>query len=118
MTSAGRVGDSGGSASAERVLSHAEQRVRLLDRLTPRNLAEERGRLLRELEAGRRAEPHFEYEPPSGFADLRAELEQLIEALQGGGTLAELYADRAEELLLEVRIVEAVGTEELPRLAM
>lgn len=117
MTSAGRLGDPAFSASAERILLQAEQRIRLLDRLTPLNLVDERRRLLQELEAGRRAEPRFEYEVPNGLAELRRELELLIESLRGGGALADLYAERAEELLLEVRIVAAAGTPELRRLA-
>lgn len=116
MTTAGRF-DVELSASVERTLSHAEHRIRLLDRLTPLNLASERRRLLQRLEAGERAQPSFEYEAPTGLAELRHELERLIESLEGGGTLAELYAQRAEELVLEVRIVEAVGTAELSSLA-
>lgn len=117
MTEAQALGDARLLASAERLLADAEQRIRLLDRLTPKNLAGERKRLEQRLAAGERAEPRFEYESPSGLTELCRELDRWAELLPRAGMLGELYAERAQELLLEARLVESIGTPALRALA-
>jgi hypothetical protein len=104
-------------ASAERLLADAEQRIRLLDRVRPRNFGVERTRLSQKLSAGERAEPSFEYDAANDLHDLCLELEVAARGLTGAGPLGELYAARAEELLLEARLAESIGTPALRTLA-
>lgn len=117
MSDSEKFGDARLLASAERLLTDAEQRIRLLDRVTPRNFGVERGRLEKKLAAGEPAEPRFEYEPTNDLADVCRELERAARALPGGGPLSDLYAERAEELLLEARLAESIGTPALRTLA-
>ncbi|MGC4089392.1 MAG: DUF1704 domain-containing protein [Polyangiaceae bacterium] len=111
------LGDPRLLTQAERLLRNAEQRIRLLDRALPTNLSRERQRLQLELAAGRALSPRFEYEPVTDLHEVRASLTALRGALAGAGALAQLYAERAEELLLEAELCENVGQPRFRELA-
>ncbi|MFZ5894571.1 MAG: tyrosine/phenylalanine carboxypeptidase domain-containing protein [Myxococcota bacterium] len=116
MNARGDLGDARLLADAERSLLLAEQHIRLLDRVTPENLSRERQRLAEALTAGRRAEPRFEYRAVELRAVARG-LEALMRELASEGNLARLFAERAEELLLEAELVESVGSRRFAGLA-
>jgi len=99
------------------VLLGAEQRIRLIDRVAPRNLQSERERLTRELTAGRNAEPRFEYGPVPDLARTRDQLIQLAASLDCGGVIGRLYAARALELESEAALITAVGQPRFTELA-
>lgn len=99
------------------VLGRAERAIDLLLRVTPRNVEHELSRLAERLARGSRLEPRFEYEPAPDLSALRSELAAAARALEQGGALFGLYAERALELELEARIAEQVGRAELRRLA-
>lgn len=92
------------------LLLSAEQQIRLIDRVAPRNLAAERARLLARLTRGERVEPELQYEPPPDLRAVRTVLVELARALESEGEIAGLYAARALELDREASLVEAVGT--------
>jgi hypothetical protein len=102
---------------AERLLRRAEQTIRLLDRLVPTNLVPERERLRRALEAGRVAEPRFEYAAAPEVEALRPFLSSLASTLYGSGPVGQLYAERASELELEAALVTSAGRREFLTLA-
>lgn len=90
-------------------LLFAERQISLISRCRPLNFAEERTRLLAAWCAGRELAPEFTYARAVDLASLREQLERL----EFGVTNREwagLYCARIAELVLESRLVEAVGT--------
>ena len=102
---------------AERLLLRAERELRFLDRLLPDNLASERARLLVEFSSGRVSEPCFEYSAATGVERLAPFLSSISTTLAGLGPLGQLYAERADELLLEASLLAALGSAEFRVLA-
>jgi hypothetical protein len=102
----------------ERGLVAATRGVRLLAAMTPTNLREERGRLVRELSRSGSVVPRFTY-APADRGELRGALARLARRAAAAvpARLARLYLARIEELELEARVVEAVGTGRLGALA-
>lgn len=109
--------DEPSDAEVTRALLYAEQEIRLIDRVAPENLVEERARLLRALTRKEPAEPRFIYRAPPELFELRARLSLLAAMLEDRGTLRGLYAARALELEREAALVEAVGQAEFRALA-
>jgi len=103
---------------ADKVLSEAMGAIRLLGAATPRNAAQERQRLLTAFRAGGEVAPRWSY--------ARTDHSQLVKALERlaarfgeeNSPVYEVYAARANELALEARIAEAVGTDGLGALAL
>jgi len=102
---------------AASVLAQAENRIRLLDRVVPRNLASERARLLAARRAGASLTPSFSYAPFDEAAELRAGLEGLAAELDSGDPQDLLFSERARELALEAALAEALGTKAFAPLA-
>ncbi|MDQ2643347.1 MAG: flavohemoglobin expression-modulating QEGLA motif protein [Myxococcota bacterium] len=102
---------------AASALGQAENRIRLLDRVVPLNLARERERARRARHAGHAFEPSFEYAPFSDAAELRAGLERLAAELASGDPQEALFSERAAELALEAALVEALGSPAFASLA-
>jgi hypothetical protein len=93
-----------------RELLAAERQIRLIDRVAPVNLIDERARLLAALQRNERPEPRLQYQRPPELSAVRASLSQLAEVLDQGPTLARLYAARAAELEREAALVEAIAS--------
>jgi hypothetical protein len=110
---------SGLHRAVQRLLLLASREVRLLASLTPVDAHHERDRLVRELEAGRRASPRWVYAPVSN-EDLRRALDAAERALaeQVETPLDRLYLERIRELALEAELCTAVGTPRVARLAL
>jgi len=99
-------------------VSRAALHIARLARGAPTNFSSELERVTRAWLASDRVAPVFEY-PPLGHVDpdhLRT-LDKIACATTSEGELDEIYRARAEELLLEARIADAVGTRELTTLA-
>src|SRR5262245_23516832 len=97
-------------------LGRAEREIALLERVQPRNLLPERARLREAWLAGRPIAPDFRYADPPDLSQVF----EFLEAVAGAkpdSLLGALCAERAGELEQEARVVEAVGTADLPRLA-
>lgn len=101
---------------ADRVLREAERAITLLTRCRPRNASAALANAISAWKAGQPTEPPFEYRPAPDLASTRRHLAELMERLPAD-VLSGLYVARAMELDLECRMAEAVGTQELPRLA-
>ncbi len=99
------------------LLGWAERSIALLDRCRPSNAASEAQRTS-ELWARREpANPAWVYARPPDFGSLRIQLESLSSGLDRDDPIAGLYAARADELELEARIAEAVGSARFRELA-
>ena len=94
----------------DRWLLHAERMIALLERCRPVNAVDQMRRVLAAWQGGRRVAPAFAYAPAPDLSQLRVALEQLIEQVEPASPWGQLYAERAQELLLEAGIVEALGT--------
>jgi hypothetical protein len=109
------------STNLDRGLGALAASIRLLAALTPSNAAEERERLVRELERGERAMPRWTYGPPDPaldevggwLRDVGREVKRCLPV-----ALAELYEARVEELDLEARIARSAGHRSLAGLAL
>ncbi len=103
--------------AAGKCLHAAAERARLVGQATPTNLREELTALQDDYRRGCERPPRFRYGPPVDSGDHRRQLDELAAELDGQGALAQLYADRARELDLELALCASVGREELWRLA-
>lgn len=101
----------------DQFLARAEQEVRLLDRVRPRNTARELARVKHSFQRGLRCSPEHAPLQPSQLGPLRRVLERLAERLAQAGPWGVLYAARARELELEAAIADALGTADLRRRA-
>jgi len=107
-----------GASEIDRALAGAARSVRLLAAVTPDNLAEQRAVLERNLVRGAATVPRFTY-PRVDRTEVRRALEAIERAVRRAldPVLAEVYLARVDELALEARIAEAVGTSALGDLA-
>jgi hypothetical protein len=103
--------------SAGLALLSVEETIALIERATPLNARTEVERLSTGNVMNRRLRPAFVYERAPDLAALRRGLETLARDVGGQGRLAALYAARAEELELEARMIEHVGTPNFQPLA-
>ena len=98
-------------------LLSVEETIALVERSTPSNARAEVERLSREKAMNRRLRPAFVYERAPELSALRGGLETLAREVSGQGRLGALYTARAEELELEARMIEHLGTAEFLPLA-
>jgi hypothetical protein len=103
--------------SAGLALLSVEETIALIERATPLNARAEVERLSTANVMNRRLRPAFAYERAPNLGALRSGLETLARDVGGQGRLGALYAARAEELELEARMVEHVGTPSFQLLA-
>jgi hypothetical protein len=104
-------------APIERLLAHAERSIALLGRCQAQNDRSERERLLASVRAGHETEPSFSYAAVPDLSAVRHHLAQLAEQLSATEPLLRLYAARAQELSLEARLAEALGSKHFVSLA-
>jgi hypothetical protein len=98
-------------------LRRAERTIALLERVQAENGADERARLLRAWSSGGKLAPDFRYGAAAELSGVRRMLELVARAPSGGSVRIELCAERARELDLEARLVEALGSPEFVQLA-
>lgn len=98
-------------------IAHAANATRLLGSLTPRNLASELDELCRAWRRGEERAPRFRYRRNEPGAGLRRELSQGAALWAGRGVLGQRYAERAQELLLELKLTAETSPREFARLA-
>src|SRR5688572_29139035 len=103
--------------SAGLALLSVEETIALIERAIPLNARAEVERLSTANVMNRRLRPAFAYERAPNLGALRSGLETLARDVGGQGRLGALYAARAEELELEARMVEHVGTPSFQLLA-
>jgi len=101
----------------DRVLLRAEREIALISRSRPRNAVAEQQRLLEQWRRGAPELPRWSYERVPEMEVIRRQICQCVEALDGDHPVVQLYVERARELELETRLVEAVGTKRLRPLA-
>ena len=102
---------------AARALARIEHDVRLVGRAAPPDVALAIARMVREFSHGQRVELGDARGTPTDLTSTRHTLARLASGSEQLGPLGELYADRARELELEARLVEALGTPALGALA-
>ena len=103
--------------AADQLFDQAERAVALLARVQPLNARRERERLQAAWQGERRLAPRFSYSAVPDMQGVRDALEKLMLRADSADPISQLYAERAAELTLESRIVEAVGRPEFRRLA-
>jgi hypothetical protein len=99
------------------LLSQAERRIALVERCSPTNASKERERVLGTFRSKRGTPPRFEYPPAVDLSEARGMLEAFANSIDQSSVWGRLYVDRARELALEARVVEARETPEFVRLA-
>ncbi|MEN9578114.1 MAG: hypothetical protein RJA70_1123 [Pseudomonadota bacterium] len=102
---------------ADRALHRLEAGIALLSRCQPTNAANEQQRVLERWRAGVKAAPEWRYAATPNLTPLRHELAAALVGLPQEDAIGQLYRDRAAELELETRLVEAIGTRDMPRLS-
>jgi hypothetical protein len=100
-------------AAADRALTLACDRIRVIRAVTPRNTTSELASLQESFRRGRPRLPQWEYDRVPVPAELCSALEGLAEFLEGASPLGRIYAGRAREMCLEAAIVDAVGTPQI-----
>lgn len=104
-------------ADVARLLTRAQREAAVVSRSTPKNLERELTSLEQDFRVGREREPRFAYEPASSV-DLVQTLARAATTLRAfAHPLAHLYADRADELALELRLCATIGTAAFRELA-
>src|SRR5580698_7387933 len=113
-------GDDGGDVPehVRRLVVDASRRVKVLAALTPTEAHRERGRLARELAAGRSPSPCWTYAPWE-HGDLRRALDTAERGLGRTRTtaLGALFAARLRELSVEAALCASAGTSEVALLS-
>jgi len=99
------------------LLGLAERSIALIDRCRPSNAASEARRVSQLWADGQPRNPAWVYARPPDFGPLRSELVKVSSGLAGGDPIDALYAARADELVLEARIAEAIGSPHFAALA-
>lgn len=94
-----------------------EREIALLARCRPQNAETEQQRLLQAWRSGAPRAPRWSYAGRPDLASWRADLERALRGLSDSDPIQRLYAERTQELLLEMGVVEAIGTSRLGRLA-
>jgi hypothetical protein len=100
------------------LLARAEAEIALIDRTRPLEFAPEFQRLLGAWESGQHEAPILRYAPRTNLKSLKHELSAVIEQDDCRTLESSSLAGRARELLLEARMVEAVGTAAFGALAL
>ena len=103
--------------SLDRLLAHAERTIAMTERCRPLNAVAEQRRVLAAWGGGVQIAPQWRYAPRARLDELLGALEAVATHGQSSGEWGRLYAERADELLLEGRIADALGTPEFSRLA-
>ncbi len=105
-------------AIADEIVATGARHVQSALRITAQNFREELARATEVWRGGGTTTPAFAYGPPPVVdAAIRAALEQVAHRAADEGPIAGVLAARAEELLVEACIAEAVGTDALEALA-
>lgn len=99
-----------GFVELDRLFSRAEAQIDLLGRCQPENGPAALERWLQAFERGQDSGFAWRHARPPTLEPLRRALGQVRSGLFGSGPLAELYAQRAEELELEAELAEAIGS--------
>ncbi len=100
----------GWEPGASELLEHAQRLAAVVTRATPRNLRGELAALEADFRRGAEREPRFDYEPLAA-GDLEPTLRRAAELLRRQDhDLARVYAERAEELALELQLCAIVGS--------
>ncbi len=94
-----------------------ERKIALISRCQPRNAQAEQHRLLGCLRRGAPVLPHWTYAAVPELSDWRTLLAQVYRSLSETDPVERLYLQRADELHLETRLVEAVGTRQFRALS-
>lgn len=102
---------------AAHTLVSAEERIQLLTRVAPKGLAAELARLSADFARGKALVITRWGEPAVELAPVRRALERVRAVTQPLGPFGVLHAERAAELELEARLVEALGTPRFRALA-
>jgi hypothetical protein len=103
--------------AADRALSQAAGRIRLIRAVTPVNAERELALLEDAFRRGTPRAPTWSYERTGVGVELENALDALASFVQSEGKLGAVYAARARELALEAEMIESVATPRLPRLA-
>ncbi len=103
--------------AADRALYRAERGIALISRCRPLNAKSEQVRLMTAWQSGRCELPRWSYAKVPDLSELRRLLDEALQPLPADDPIAELYVQRATELELETRIVEAIGRRDLARLS-
>lgn len=102
---------------AARALIAAEESIKLVTRLAPADLDAERTRLARDYARGEPLVITRTSDRPTDLAEVRRTLERVRAVTAPLGAFGSLHAERAAELELEARLVEALGTPRFRELA-
>jgi len=102
---------------AARALVAAEERIQLVARVAPPDLGAELARLGRDYTRGKALLVTRTGERPPLLADVRRALERVRVVTEPLGAFGALHAERAAELELEARLVEALGSARFRELA-
>jgi hypothetical protein len=100
-------------AAADRALTLASDRIRVIRAVTPRNAESELASLEESFRRGLPRLPRWEYDRDPIPAELCSALEGLADFLEGVSPLGRLYGGRAREMCAEAAIVDAVGTPQI-----
>jgi len=100
-----------------RALVGAEREIALLSRCTPLDAAGHGARLVDAWQRGVELRPVLQYAPWKAPATLVRGLEHCAEHAADHGVVGELLGERARELLLEVQLVESIGSSRFGRIA-
>jgi hypothetical protein len=104
-----RPGGPLGFVELDRLFSQAEAQIDLLRRCQPQNGPAACARWLEAFERGQRGGFAWQHARPPVLDTLKRALDEAQRRLLHAGGLARLYAERAEELLLEAELAECVG---------
>jgi hypothetical protein len=96
-------------SSADRALSLAADRIRVIRAVTARNARSELAAVEEAFRRGAPRLPRWEYDRTPIPAELCKALEGLAKFLDGVSPLGRIYAGRAREMCVEAAIVDAVG---------
>jgi len=111
------TGDSELLDDAAHALARLENEVRLVGRAAPSDVGVEIARMAREFSRGKKVGLGESRGTPVQLDPVRRSLVRLASAVEVLGPLGELHAERARELELEARLVEALGTPAVAALA-
>ena len=100
-----------------RAIEAAERAVRLIARVQPANLVQERSRLKAAWVSGRPASPDFVYSEHENLLPCRRALERVAVASFDGGMRWLLLQEKAAELALDAELAEARGSSDFMRIA-
>jgi hypothetical protein len=100
-------------SSADRALSFASSRIKVIRAVTAKNARSELALVAESIRRGAPRLPRWEYDSAPVSVELCRGLERLAEFLDAFSPLGRVYAARARELCTEAAIVDAVGTPQI-----